>query len=376
MSFDHGEKRAPHWRGLLRGGAAQPLRTAGVLLVIWVVLAVTVVLNVPPVLRDLLLLLAVTALAAAGLWATMRLLAERDALAARLAVLERRLAGSDGGEPAASAQSEPEEGMAAGSLLDMVDMPPRAEPAHTGPRAGSAGPSPAAAAPFPAGTQSRAAKPRREPKASAPRPEPAPASAGAAKVAPERGAEPAPKRDAAAESAAGPAAPERNVERPRPTAPPALDPDQYIRALDFPETAEDTEGFHALRLALRDPQAAPLVRAGQDVLTLLSEDGIYMEDLGQASVSARLWRSFAEGARGGAVSGLGAVGDGEVVPRVRGRMQSDAVFRDVAQHFLRQFERGLANFAPGAGDDALARFGDTRSARAFRLLGQVAGIFD
>ena len=45
----------------------------------------------------------------------------------------------------------------------------------------------------------------------------------------------------------------------------------FIRALQFPETPEDKEGFRALRLALEDRTSSKLIRAAQDVLTLLSQ---------------------------------------------------------------------------------------------------------
>ena len=60
---------------------------------------------------------------------------------------------------------------------------------------------------------------------------------------------------------------------------PPLPQADFIRALHFPETAEDEAGFAALRRALKDRKAAQLIQAAQDVLTLLSQDGIYMDDL-------------------------------------------------------------------------------------------------
>jgi hypothetical protein len=57
-------------------------------------------------------------------------------------------------------------------------------------------------------------------------------------------------------------------------------------------------------------------------------------------------------------------------------MRSDSVFRDTAHHFLRQFDRTLVNFARDATDEELAEFSETRSARAFMLLGRVTGMFD
>ncbi|MEO9461086.1 MAG: hypothetical protein ABJG29_00470, partial [Marinomonas sp.] len=46
---------------------------------------------------------------------------------------------------------------------------------------------------------------------------------------------------------------------------PPLPRNDFIRALNFPETAEDKEGFNALRKALRDRQASALIQASQDV---------------------------------------------------------------------------------------------------------------
>lgn len=158
--------------------------------------------------------------------------------------------------------------------------------------------------------------------------------------------------------------------------PEPLAPDDFVRALDFPESEDDTEGFRALRRALQDHEVARLVRAAQDVLTLLSEDGVYMDDLSPDRARPELWRSFAEGARGGAIAGLGGVRDRDSLATVAARMRQDPVFRDAAHHFLRQFDRCFAGFAGTASDQDVARFSDTRSARAFMLLGRVTGIFD
>lgn len=150
----------------------------------------------------------------------------------------------------------------------------------------------------------------------------------------------------------------------------------FLRALHFPETAEDRDGFRALRLALEDPRSARVVRAAQDVLTLLSEDGIYMDDLKPDRARPEVWRSFARGARGGEVSGLGGVRDRSCLALATGRMREDTVFRDAAHHFLRQFDRMLEEFEKNATDAEMAQLADTRSARAFMLLGRVTGTFD
>ncbi len=150
----------------------------------------------------------------------------------------------------------------------------------------------------------------------------------------------------------------------------------FIRALNFPESAEDKEGFRALRRALQDRQTAQLVQASQDVLTLLSQDGIYMDDLRPDRARPEIWRKFARGERGRTIAGLGGVRDRSCLALAAGRMRQDPIFRDSAHHFLRKFDQTLAAFETHASDADIAALSDTRTARAFMLLGRVAGIFD
>jgi len=214
-----------------------------------------------------------------------------------------------------------------------------------------------------------------------------------------RPARPAPRAAATPPAQAAPEAPDRLApdrpasDRPAPDQPapdqPALglDPppgpravpisrDTFVRALNFPETEDDTAGFDALRAALRDPSAAGIVRSAQDILTLLSEDGIYMDDLEPDRARTELWRRFAQGERGGGVAPLGGVRDRAALAATAGRMRQDPVFRDVAHHFLRRFDRAFAAFERAADDAEIAALAETRTARAFMLLGRVAGTFD
>ena len=150
----------------------------------------------------------------------------------------------------------------------------------------------------------------------------------------------------------------------------------FISALNFPETAEDREGFAALRRALADPRASTLIRASQDVLTLLSQDGIYMDDLTPDRARPEVWRKFAAGERGPAISGLGGIRDRSSLALSTARMRQDTIFRDSAHHFLRSFDRTLQNVSPELSDQDIAALAETRTARAFMLLGRCAGIFD
>ena len=157
---------------------------------------------------------------------------------------------------------------------------------------------------------------------------------------------------------------------------PPLSVADFIRAMNFPETAEDKEGFRALRRALTDRKVSQLIHAAQDILTLLSQDGIYMDDLRPDRAKPEIWRHFAKGERGRVVAPLGGVRDRSSLALASGRMKQDAIFRDAVHHFLRKFDKTFAEFEATATDEEIAALSDSRTARAFMLLGRVAGTFD
>ena len=152
--------------------------------------------------------------------------------------------------------------------------------------------------------------------------------------------------------------------------------DDYITALNFPETVDDKDGFRALRRALQDPRAAKLIQASQDALTLISQDGIYMDDLVPDRSRPELWRRFAQGERGRPIAALGGIRDRTSLALISARMRQDTIFRDTVHHFLRTFDTSFTEFEQAATDAEIAALADTRTARAFMLLGRVTGIFD
>ncbi|MFQ1699411.1 hypothetical protein ACJ5NV_02335 [Loktanella agnita] len=163
--------------------------------------------------------------------------------------------------------------------------------------------------------------------------------------------------------------------RPEDMDPPLQRPD-LVRALNFPDDEHDEEGFAALRRALRDRNSRKLVQASQDVLTLLSQDGIFMDELEAEPGTAGLWRRFAGGERGKSIDRLGAVRTKEPLMLAAGRMREDTIFRDAVHHFLRRFDQMLLVFAEHATDDDLLELSETRTARAFMLLARATGTFD
>ena len=156
---------------------------------------------------------------------------------------------------------------------------------------------------------------------------------------------------------------------------PLPNPD-LIRALNFPDSEQDTRGFNALRLALKDRNTRQLVQAAQDILTLMSQDGIYMDDLRPDRARAEIWRRFAHGERGRAMASLGGIRDRSSLALTSGRMREDTIYRDAAHHFLRRFDQTLITFEPNATDEEISALSETRTARAFMLLGRVTGAFD
>ena len=155
-----------------------------------------------------------------------------------------------------------------------------------------------------------------------------------------------------------------------------LEISDFIRALNFPETAEDQAGFAALRTALQNRKSAQVIQAAQDVLTLLSQEGIYMDDLRPDMARPEIWRQFAQGERGRSVASLGGVRDRSSLALTAARMRQDPIFRDAAHHFLRRFDQMFSEFEREATDSDISALSDTRTARAFMLLGRVAGTFD
>ncbi|TDL76255.1 hypothetical protein E2L08_14275 [Palleronia sediminis] len=148
-----------------------------------------------------------------------------------------------------------------------------------------------------------------------------------------------------------------------------------IAALQFPADAEDAEGFAALRRAMQDRRLKRLVTSAQDTLTLMSQDGIYMDDLDREPARPETWRRFARGERGMAVGGLGGIRDAAAIEATIERMRGDTVFRGTALHFMRTFDEVLSEVEPALSDAEIAALADTRTARAFMLVGRAIGTF-
>ena len=125
-----------------------------------------------------------------------------------------------------------------------------------------------------------------------------------------------------------------------------------------------------LRRALRHRGTAGLVDAAQEVLTLLAQDGIYMEDLAVQPADPVLWRALAASTDGAAA--LESVRDRSSLALTAGRMGDDAVFRAAVERFLQRFEAAFRDFAGRADDAEVQLFAETRTARAYLLCARAA----
>ena len=162
----------------------------------------------------------------------------------------------------------------------------------------------------------------------------------------------------------------------RPSAQPIAWAD-IVRALDFPRSDQDAEGFAAMRAALRDPEMAKALQAAEDVLTILAADGLHMEDLRPDPASLPAWRAYAEGARGAAAAAIGGVRDPAAVEAAHARIRRDPIFRDAGLVFVRRWNGVVARVFRELGDDpVMLEIADTRSGRAFMLVARAMGAFD
>lgn len=150
-----------------------------------------------------------------------------------------------------------------------------------------------------------------------------------------------------------------------------------VRALDFPRDEKDEDGFAVLRQVVADHDFASLLQAAEDTLSLLSEEGLFMEDLRPDHAPLAAWRAYAEGARGAGVDRIGGIDDEVALALARSKMRTDPVFRDASMHFLRRFDRLIVRMFKELGDDPMVlEVADSRTGRAFMIAARVMGVFD
>ncbi|MEM1298051.1 MAG: hypothetical protein AAGH68_02135 [Pseudomonadota bacterium] len=147
------------------------------------------------------------------------------------------------------------------------------------------------------------------------------------------------------------------------------------RALD-----DDTglNGAHsAVRAAAGDPDLAILLRQTSALAKALAEDKVHLEDLTLEHAPASLWHRYGMGERGPEIAVLGEVSDDITTALVRARLRGDMEFRTLAIRFADAYGRVLSRAAADLGPDPkLVEMAETRTGRAFVLLGGMVGAFN
>ncbi|MEO1551369.1 MAG: hypothetical protein AAFR93_13225 [Pseudomonadota bacterium] len=183
-----------------------------------------------------------------------------------------------------------------------------------------------------------------------------------------------PKRAAAAPPVGPQEGPELPLE-PIPSHSPAsaLSTGDLLMALNFPRDVDDADGFDALERTRADGRWAEVLSAAEDVLNLLSQDGLYLDDLSAHPLPTDAWRTYGLGDRRPLVHALDPTQHAAAVARIAARSREDEVFRDAALHLLRRFEGLLEELSKTLSDEDLDTAMETRSARAFVLLNRAVG---
>ena len=147
--------------------------------------------------------------------------------------------------------------------------------------------------------------------------------------------------------------------------------DTLIRALSFADHEDDTEGFEAVDRAMDDEATAKLLEASQDVLHRLSALDIFVDNLTLDIAQPDVWRFHAANASKSEIATLGAVAETDVLGLVANLVEQDGQFRESAQNLVDQVNDQMMDIIGDADADQVAAFANSRTIRAFILLGNI-----
>lgn len=156
----------------------------------------------------------------------------------------------------------------------------------------------------------------------------------------------------------------------------AFDWGKFVRAANFPDSEDDRETLDALYAVLADAEAAALLQSAEDTLSSLADLGLYMEDLKPQHAPVETWRSFIVNGDQRQAEDLAGVRDAHALQDVVGALDDNATFADIASRFIERYEAMLERmFAHAADPGQAVELADTRTGRAYMLVGQASGRF-
>lgn len=153
-----------------------------------------------------------------------------------------------------------------------------------------------------------------------------------------------------------------------------LESQYLIRALNFPNDEHDTIGFEIMRRAFGDRSVQSVMAASHNILTMLSQDGIYVDDLPPSRIPAEAWRGIARRERSEVIESFEVTRDPAMLAVIKDRLHDDIEFRDGGQHLVVHFQQLLVTFEAQLTDTNFLELGETRTARAFLLLSEACAV--
>ena len=151
--------------------------------------------------------------------------------------------------------------------------------------------------------------------------------------------------------------------------------DMLLKALNFPNDENDLDGFKALNLARENNTILQLLQVSEDFLNLLAQDGIYLDDLKIDPPSVAAWVNFINNKQNEHCKKLSCSGIDEHLKTLKIRLKSDVVFRDTALMLMRRFDKLLQDRLETAEDHQIFKIADTRSGKAFLIVGKISDAF-
>ena len=151
---------------------------------------------------------------------------------------------------------------------------------------------------------------------------------------------------------------------------------KFVKAANFPDSEDDRETLDALYAVLSDRDAAGLLQAAEDTLSGLADIGLFMEDMLPHHAPAEVWRRYIVENDAAEAMELGGVRDAHAIEDVIAALNDKADFASTSDKFLKRYEDIVARmFNEGQDPELVVQLADSRSGRAYMLLGRSSGRF-
>ena len=151
--------------------------------------------------------------------------------------------------------------------------------------------------------------------------------------------------------------------------------DILLKSLNFPKDINDQLGFKALKIAKKHKQTKELLLSAEDVMTLLSKKGVYLDDHNFSPLDDKSWIEFILDENLSQKKSLVCLGHERLIEMLSKENIKDTIFRDTMLTFLRRFDQFLRLRYQSALEDQLSQLALTRSGKAFILIGKLYKIF-